>query len=70
MADNLNEAAVEDTENDEEIVDYETECIIKILFQLDRAPFDELPAQELDRDGACARARQVCVGTGSTETHP
>ena len=44
MADNLNEAAVEDEENDEEVVDHETECTIKILFQLDR--LDLQPTRE------------------------
>ena len=44
MADNLNEAAVEDEENDEEVVDHETKCIIKILYRLDRA--DLQPTRE------------------------
>jgi hypothetical protein len=44
MADNLNEAAVEDEENDEEVVDYETECIVAILGRIGRA--DLQPTRE------------------------
>ena len=44
MADNLNEAAVEDEENDEEVVDHDHGCIEAILFQLDRA--DLQPTRE------------------------
>ena len=36
MADNLNETAVEDEQNDEEVVDHETGCIEAILGELDR----------------------------------
>ena len=37
MADNLNEAEVEDDENDEEVIDYDHGCIEAILGELGRA---------------------------------
>ena len=40
MADNLNEAAVEDEENDEEVVDHDHECIEAILGRLGRADLE------------------------------
>ena len=62
MADNLNEAAVEDEENDEEVVDHDHECIIKILFQLDRA--DLQPTRENIRSIASGVTRLSLNGEG------
>mgnify|MGYP001282189691 CR=1 FL=1 len=62
MADNLNEAAVEDEENDEEIVDHETVCIEAILGGLGRA--DLQPTRENIRSIASGVTRLSLNGEG------
>ena len=60
MADNMNEQVVEDAENNEEIVDHETWCIIRILFQLDRR--DLQPSRENIRSIASGVTELSLIG--------
>ena len=62
MADNLNEAAVEDEENDEEVVDHDHGCIEAILGRLGRADLE--PTRENIRSIASGVTELSLAGEG------